>query len=148
MSTITRALHQEHADCDAHFSAAEAAVSESDWDTGRICFARFKQSLEAHLAKEEQVLFPEFERRTGMTAGPTAVMRQEHEQMRWLLEDLESAVFQADAERFLGLAESLMILIQQHNMKEENMLYPMADRAIPLSPEFLAALAVDPEALA
>ncbi len=36
-----------------------------------------------------------------------------------------------DGPRFLDLSETLMVLIQQHNMKEEQILYPMADNAIP-----------------
>ncbi len=31
----------------------------------------------------------------------------------------------------LSLSESMMILLQQHNMKEEQMLYAMCDRVIP-----------------
>jgi iron-sulfur cluster repair protein YtfE (RIC family) len=31
---------------------------------------------------------------------------------------------------YLGASETLNMLMQQHNIKEENMLYPMADRAM------------------
>ena len=65
-----------------------------------------------------------------MTQGPTAVMRMEHEQMRSLLSQLTEAVSRQDGPRFLGLSETLMVLMQQHNMKEEQMLYPMCDRAL------------------
>ena len=33
-----------------------------------------------------------------------------------------------DAEDYAGNAETLLILTQQHNMKEENVLYPMCDQ--------------------
>ena len=34
-------------------------------------------------------------------------------------------------EDFLSLGESMMILLQQHNMKEEQMLYAMCDAQLP-----------------
>ncbi|MEW6253979.1 MAG: hemerythrin domain-containing protein, partial [Planctomycetota bacterium] len=75
-------------------------------------------------------LFPAFEERTGMRAGPTQVMRMEHAQMRELIDAMAQAVDAGDAERFLGLSETLNVLMQQHNLKEENMLYPMSDRTL------------------
>jgi hemerythrin-like domain-containing protein len=83
-----------------------------------------------HLAMEEDVLFPAFEKRTGMREGPTEVMRMEHAQMRDLLEEMARAVTAGDQDRYLGLSETLNMLMQQHNLKEENMLYPMSDRVL------------------
>jgi iron-sulfur cluster repair protein YtfE (RIC family) len=40
------------------------------------------------------------------------------------------AVQAKDAERYLGLSETLQVLLQQHNIKEEGVLYPMIDRAL------------------
>jgi hemerythrin-like domain-containing protein len=72
-------------------------------------------------------MFPAFEDKTGMTQGPTAMMRMEHDQMRGLLEDLKRDVSETNKNHFFGVSESLMMLMQQHNMKEEQMLYAMAD---------------------
>ena len=42
---------------------------------------------------------------------------------------------------YLGIAETLLIMMQQHNMKEENVLYPMCDQHLPGEmPELLARL--------
>jgi hemerythrin-like domain-containing protein len=76
------------------------------------------------------VLFPAFEARTGMSMGPTQVMRAEHEQMRALIEDLARTVTGSDQDGYLGLSETLNMLMQQHNVKEENMLYPMSDQLL------------------
>jgi iron-sulfur cluster repair protein YtfE (RIC family) len=43
---------------------------------------------------------------------------------------MDEAITARDADSFLGLAETLMILTQQHNMKEEQILYPMSDRVL------------------
>jgi hemerythrin-like domain-containing protein len=57
-------------------------------------------------------------------------MRLEHAQMRDLVESLAKALAARDGKRFLSLTESLMLLTQQHNMKEENVLYPMCDQLL------------------
>ena len=60
--------------------------------------------------------------------GPTRVMRAEHAQMRELLAAAGEALAAEDADDYAGNAETLLILAQQHNMKEENVLYPMCDQ--------------------
>ncbi len=70
------------------------------------------------------MLFPAFEQATGMTMGPTRVMRMEHEQMRGLLSQMAMAATDIDA--LVEHGDTLLMLTQQHNMKEEGMLYPMA----------------------
>ena len=58
------------------------------------------------------------------------MMRHEHEQMRGLISRMQSALESQNSDDYLAIAESMMILLQQHNMKEEQMLYAMCDRAI------------------
>jgi len=79
---------------------------------------------------EETVLFPAFEAATGMTMGPTRMMRLEHAQMRELFGQMNAALTNRAARDFAGSAETLLVLMQQHNMKEENILYPMCDRSL------------------
>jgi len=76
------------------------------------------------------VLFRYVERAMGNSGGPVAVMRMEHEQVRELLQKLENSFEKQDQDGFLGTAETLLILMQQHNMKEEQILYPMAERML------------------
>jgi hemerythrin-like domain-containing protein len=78
---------------------------------------------------EEQVLFGAYEAVAG-AAGSSQVMRREHEQMRALFADLARALEGRAGTEFLGLSETLLMLMQQHNMKEEQMLYPMCDRLL------------------
>ena len=130
MSTILDFLGNDHRACDDLFASAEAAVAQGDWDSARSLFHRFEAAMAHHLAMEETVLFPAFDARTGNSAGPTQVMRMEHEQMRGLLQDMARAVHDANPTSFLGLSETLNMLMQQHNLKEENMLYPMSDRVL------------------
>lgn len=123
-------LSQDHRHCDEAFVAAEQAVVRRDWGAAGAAVGRFVAATERHLRREEEVLFPAFEAATGMTSGPTAVMRMEHEQMRRLMSSLERAAAGRDRDEFLGVAETLLMLMQQHNNKEESILYPMADRVL------------------
>jgi iron-sulfur cluster repair protein YtfE (RIC family) len=43
---------------------------------------------------------------------------------------MNEALAARDRDQFLGLGETLMMLTQQHNMKEENILYPIMDQCI------------------
>ena len=130
MGSILDFMGSDHRACDELFATAEDAVAKSDWDHARDLFARFHAATLHHLAREEEVLFPAFEARTGMRMGPTEVMRGEHVQMRDLMQEMASAVAAGNQGSFLGLSETLNMLMQQHNLKEENVLYPMTDQAL------------------
>ncbi len=130
MSTIVDFLGTDHRACDDLFAAAEAAAAKKIWDDARALFKRFHDAMGHHLTMEEEVLFPAFEARTGMTGGPTQVMRMEHVQMRGLMDDMANAVAASNRDGYLGLSETLNMLMQQHNLKEENMLYPMSDQVL------------------
>ena len=129
MTTITETMARDHRHCDELFAEAEELIAQEDWAQGREKFVAFRDAMENHFSQEEGVLFPGFEQRTGQSMGPTQVMRMEHVQMRQLMADMEAAVTHEDDERYLGLSETMMMVMQQHNMKEEQMLYPMADQA-------------------
>lgn len=126
----TTPLQQHHKHCDDLFVRAEAACAAGDWAQGAADFAHLHDQLEAHFKGEEELLFPAFEAATGMRSGPTEVMRGEHHQMRELLAQMAADLAARDADAFGGEAETLLILMQQHNLKEENILYPMCDRVL------------------
>ena len=128
MDTIVELMADDHRTCDEEFARIEQAVKAGDWSGAARALKLFRDAMERHLGAEETVLFPAFEAATGMTMGPTRVMRMEHIQMRSLMDDLISAIEGSDTASFRGQAETLLILMQQHNLKEENMLYPMCDQ--------------------
>lgn len=130
MGDIKDYMTDDHRRCDERFAAAEQAVSDGDWDAGQAQFDAFRKSMESHFDVEEGVLFPEFEEATGMTDGPTVVMRSEHDEMRRLFEQMAMAIDANYQDEYLDASETLLLLMQQHNMKEEQMLYEMADRQL------------------
>ena len=52
----------------------------------------------------------------------------EHQQMRNLLARMYEALSNGDGEEILEVGETMMIMMQQHNVKEEGILYHMADQ--------------------
>lgn len=132
MSTIKEYLTEDHQRCDHLFAAMEDKASVS-LKNAKEAYTQFVNETERHYQMEERVMFVEFEAKTGMTQGPTAMMRHEHTQMRSLMKQMGDAIEMDNKDKFFGLSETLMMLLQQHNMKEEQMLYTMAQQH--LSPE-------------
>jgi len=126
METISSYMERDHKRCDEFFADAEQAVAEGDWERARAGFDRFHEAIVRHFAMEEGELFPALEEAAGGPMGPTQVMRMEHDQMRGLFEEMEQALTAKEANVFLGVAETLLILMQQHNAKEEQIVYPMS----------------------
>ncbi|MBA5760883.1 hemerythrin domain-containing protein [Vibrio sp. 404] len=137
MASIQEFMTQHHKTCDDLLVEAEAVLANKDWGTFAERWAQFEKETLHHFDLEEQILFPAFEQQTGMTAGPTMVMRQEHAQIKSMFEQMASAIEQQDIERAMGNSESIMIFIQQHNMKEEQILYPMTDNHLSNSAEIV-----------
>jgi hemerythrin-like domain-containing protein len=128
---VSQYMTPEHRACDTIFAQAESYVAGGDWEQAETAYMKFANEALLHFKKEEETLFPAFEQQTGSTQGPTQVMCFEHEQVRGLIGKMAEAVESKDKDAYLSLAESMMILLQQHNMKEEQMLYAMCDRVIP-----------------
>ena len=126
--TITTFLTKDHRACDEEFANLENTVADGDWSKSEKAFASFHSDMQHHFNMEEKVMFPSFEAKTGMQGGPTQMMRMEHKQMLQVLEQMKDDIINKDKEHFFGLSETLMMLMQQHNMKEEQMLYRMADQ--------------------
>jgi len=127
MAGIKEFLTNDHRECDEIFAQMEESVaSESPEAISK--FEGFYEGMIRHFDREEKVMFPAFENKTGMTQGPTQVMRNEHDQMRRMMTQMVEAIGSKDNDRFFGLSETLMMLMQQHNMKEEQMLYTMAEQ--------------------
>lgn len=124
-------MAQDHKKCDLLFAQAENAASTEDWEASGLAFDEFIQAMERHLGVEEQTLFPAFEEETGVLTGPTEMMRMEHDQMRTLFTEMKDALEKQQGDDFLGTADTLLILMQQHNIKEEQILYSMMDQRLP-----------------
>lgn len=144
MSNIRSFMTEDHRHCDDLFAEAEQAIGKKNLEAARAAFDHFRSAMLAHFDTEEKTLFPTFEAKTGMTMGPTQVMRMEHSQIRSLMDAAVDALKSGNLDDYLGQAETLLIMMQQHNMKEENMLYPMCDQHLSAElPEILQRLEIE-----
>jgi len=139
MSTIKEYLTEDHGRCDELFANMEDAAAKSI-ESAKEAYEEFARETERHFQMEERVMFLEFEQKTGMTQGPTAIMKHEHAQMRNLIAEMGKAIETKDKDKFFGNSETLMILMQQHNMKEEQMLYTMAQQHLSAESDRIVAM--------
>jgi len=85
-----------------------------------------------HHAKEENILFKEADNtQEAMHCDPREQMLYEHDIGRDLVKNLEKAVEQGNKDEVINNARGYADLIQDHIFKEDNILYPMLDTAIP-----------------
>ena len=128
--TINKFMTSEHRSCDEQFAQLENIVDSGNFDGAKIMFDEFKSHMLQHFAMEEKVMFPEYSSCGGGHCDPTQVMIMEHDQMRQLFDQMENALKEEDVNKFLGFSENLLFTMQQHNMKEEQMMYNFADETL------------------
>ncbi|MCA9398937.1 MAG: hemerythrin domain-containing protein [Candidatus Omnitrophica bacterium] len=124
---ITPFYKHDHDELDNSFLRFQELKSQ-DYTQAIEYFKKFKFGLQRHIIWEEEILFPLFEEKTGMKdCGPTALMREEHRQIKEYLEAVHKKVQRNDPDS--GEEENLLWeLLKQHNHKEENILYPAIDQ--------------------
>ncbi len=131
MPSINDYMMQDHAACDARFERAADAARSASWAALQSEAGAFLDHIARHIELEEDLLFPAFEHDAGMSSGgPTGTMRSEHQQMQPIFAQMRAAAEARDAAAYLDAAQALHELLQQHNMKEELMMYPMLDQSL------------------
>lgn len=131
MEPINDYMMNDHREVDAIFERARSAAASADWTTVERDGEMFLRRIEQHIVMEETVLFPAFDEASGMSgAGPSQMMCSEHALMRPMFAQMRAAAQSHDMAQYLQAANSVHEILQQHNMKEEQMMYPMADQAL------------------
>ncbi len=127
---IADAFTQDHHRCDHLLAAVEIRLGDSDWSLIGTAAETLIDAMNHHFALEEESLFPALAQTLPMAEQPIAVMCGEHEQMRQLFAELGESAAACDRPACQGILETLHFLVQQHNHKEEGVLYPLADGAL------------------
>lgn len=127
---VTEHLQADHERLDAILARVRTLAADGSFEEASARFAEFACGLRRHIEVEEEVLFPLFERVTGMAHGPTVVMRHEHVEIRRAMEDISGALARRDADGVGGSIDALEDTLSDHNLKEERVLYPMTDEAV------------------
>lgn len=126
---VSEALSWDHDRLDELERLAHSEREAGHLNAAQQTFRIFANGLRRHIAVEDQIIFPEFEQRSGLSpnVGPTAVLRAEHRELEVLLNEMEQAM--ADpAAPIAGSRAELKRLLAHHNTKEEQVLYPGTDR--------------------
>lgn len=128
---VSEYLEADHRRLDAMIPQVEEALAAGSLEKAAARFAEFACGLNRHIDAEERILFPVFEQVTGMAGGgPTFVMRHEHVQIRASMDAATRALHTGDAKGALASIREMVETLGDHNVKEEQMLYPMTDRAV------------------
>jgi iron-sulfur cluster repair protein YtfE (RIC family) len=130
--SVAVVLEQEHREIDDGIAAfvTGLAVGERRVEPLRTAI----EALRRHIYIEEEFLFPPL-RAVGMMA-PVFVMLREHGQVWDTLDELEVALADGSADVVLSrLGHQLVVQLQHHNLKEERILYPEADRVLAATPD-------------
>jgi hemerythrin-like domain-containing protein len=126
-NTITAFYEQDHDRLDELFKAFQQ-LKRSDFAKAKDAFTEFKVGLQRHIVWEEDILFPFWEKETGIIeGGATSVMRAEHRQIEQQLEAIHGKVAEQDSNSDQA-EQALLNLLGSHNMKEERVLYSGIDR--------------------
>lgn len=117
--------------------ANQAIQQMKSYDGARKEFGELRRlaeqlvGAEPHHQREEQVLFPELERRG--VFGPPQVMRMEHEELRKRKHELKELAETVDKTEFGtfktqldAVAKFIVLTLRDHIFKENNILYPTA----------------------
>ncbi len=122
IESLAMALEREHHEIDAGIAAFIAAPGNPQ------PLIRAIRALRRHIYLEEEFLFPLLgEAEPGLTA-PVLVMLREHAQIWAALDSVEREI---DDGARLVLCRQLTVRLLHHNLKEEKVLYPRADDALP-----------------
>lgn len=125
--SLADALEREHREIDRGIEAFLAAQAHGRSDIEPL--TRAMTALRRHIFLEEEFLFPPL-RDAGMVA-PIFVMLREHGEIWDTMDAIESRLAtHADETSVPESCQELLARLQQHNAKEEPIIYPQADTTL------------------
>lgn len=128
--TVTAQLAHDHERLHAMLEIAIGLASEDEVRAAGERFAEFRAGLEHHMAIEETVLFPAFERLASEeTAGVIGSLRLAHAEIRVRLQLVTSVLHLGGAPSFLREAKRLSTALIAHEANEA-LLPPLIDRSL------------------
>ncbi len=129
--TVNGYLSADHDRLDRLLAEASERLRAGDVAVAAQVLAEVAGGLRRHIRLEDELLFPTFDRVTGMNGGPTAVMRQEHRAIERHLELMVAAVDRHDLGAYADEKLAMLDVLGDHNDKEEAIVYPMTDAGLP-----------------
>ena len=133
------ALLEVHERLDETFLAHQEALLERDIVLAAEHLHGFGQALRSHIRVEEQILLPVYRRAEPVRGGAAELFLAEHKKLCAFLDRFEQIMRQMedrppDLKRrilhLLDLETSFKNLMEHHDLRERNILYPTLDRII------------------
>ncbi|MCC6375692.1 MAG: hemerythrin domain-containing protein [Microbacteriaceae bacterium] len=125
--TLAAALEQEHREIDGGIEEYTAALGRGEADPTPL--KRAMAGLRRHIYLEEEILFPPLKKGGGVMA--IFVMLKEHGEIWDAMDALDSMLDGTDtSDEKLDACRELLSKLDNHNSKEEPIIYPQADNAL------------------
>lgn len=131
--TIGMVLEQDHRQIDAHFETFAEGLANGRIERAELLAA--SDALRHHIWVEEELHFPPL--RAAGLMGPVLVMLREHGEIWDLLDRIES-LLDAESAALTATFGHLKAILDEHNFKEERIVYPAGDEQ--LDPETMASI--------
>ena len=127
---IERLVAAEHGDLECVFAETLRQLRQgAEGPPLRVAFARLRNQLEAHLAREDQLYYPAMRALRPCHRDFLATMISAHDTLRQRLAEIEASLAGGGADAAFRRVESLSNLFSAHEVAEERMLHEI-DREI------------------
>lgn len=125
--TIGQVLENDHHKIDRHFAVFATSLGNGVVDGAQLTAGI--TALRHHIWVEEELHFPPL--RAGGLMGPIMVMLKEHGELWDLLDRLETQVAEGAVVADITTTwQAAAALLEAHNAKEEQILYPSGDKIL------------------
>lgn len=122
---VGEALEHDHHEIDSDFQRFREGLERGEWLTES--FEHAAEALRHHIYVEEELLFPVL--RVGGLVAPVFVMLREHAEI-WQALDATEAEIGRDPARALAAMATMFSVLEPHNSKEEQILYPASGQVL------------------
>ena len=119
-------LFHEHSGTEELLRECVEDAEMYSWDDCDTNFKALVEGLKEHIAMEEEVVFPAYERLTDLPQDPIKALRAEHDEIVRLLRDILIILKTRDADHIVESIQPLETVLTSHHEKEEDFFLPLA----------------------
>ncbi len=106
------------------------AAETQNWQIMKRGIKELIRQLKFHMAREEDILFPAFDAKTGPPHIPTVMLRKEHRNIIRIFTELYSVIRYENLIKLRELLPELQTAMLAHHEQEERVFLPMASRIL------------------
>ena len=130
MNSADNWLVHEHSLYEELLSQCMNAVDMEEWGAVNLAFNELVTHLKRHMALEEEVLYPAYEATAHAPQGPTTTLREEHDHIVRLIQDMARIIKTRNSVHLLESLVHLENRMIKHHEKEEDIFLPMASHIL------------------